>query len=87
MALLQVVHAPFLFVEPSLSHWPTVQVGWSAQLPLDVADWPVRYWPCGHSEVCELQSRSDDVVGPAFSYSVSVHVVTGLHVVPSLAEE
>ena len=22
---------------------------WSAQLPLDVADWPVRYWPCGHS--------------------------------------
>ena len=49
LALLQVVHAPFLFVEPSLSHWPTVQVGWSAQLPLDVADWPVRYWPCGHS--------------------------------------
>ena len=51
---LQVVHAPLRLVDASLRNSVVLHVGWSAQVPSAADDWPVKYFPSGHS-VCAPQ--------------------------------
>ena len=48
---LQVVQIPLAVAEDSRRYWLVLHVGWAAHVPLDVADWPVKYCPSTHADL------------------------------------